>query len=101
MSREENGARWISGRGLALVGLIVTGACVERPSEDECRAMADHIVELERARFHGRAAELAADVAQQHHHALRSTCLDAGTPDEVRCVIAAESLDAVTRCARR
>ncbi len=99
MPRGENAASRSSLRALALLGLLVAAdACIERPSDDECRAMADHIVELERGRHQGRAAELAAEVTRQRREALRQTCLDEGTADEVRCVLGLESFDQLSRC---
>lgn len=98
MLPDENGARRIPSMAIALTLVLAAGACEERPAPDQCRAMADHIVELERAHYQGRAATLAGDVAQERHEALQTTCLEAGTLQEVRCVLETESLDALPRC---
>lgn len=80
---------------------MASGACVPRPSEPRCRAMADHMIELEPLRHEGRAAELAAEVANDRREALVSTCLSEGTVAEVECVLELDTLDQLPRCAPR
>jgi ribosomal protein L32E len=61
--------------------------------------MVEHIVALSRAPHQGRAAEIAAEVASEKRQAVLERCLADGTVAEVRCVLAADSLEAIQRCA--
>lgn len=74
-------------------------ACVERPSAEECDAMAEHVVTLFREAQQGRAAEIAGEVAQSRADSLSAGCRENGTAPEVRCVLAATDLDQVRACA--
>ncbi len=73
--------------------------CVRRAEPPQCEAMADHVIDLSRAAHTGRAAEIAGRVASQRRQDLIDRCMADGTVAEVECVLAAESLDAVQRCA--
>ena len=74
-------------------------ACVPRPSEGECDAMVDHIIQLTRDSHDGRAAEIAQAVSEEHREALRERCIQDGTAREVACVLGATSLEAIHECA--
>ncbi|NVB40682.1 hypothetical protein G6O69_22780 [Pseudenhygromyxa sp. WMMC2535] len=85
----------------ALVGLSLASllGCVDRPSQEECQAMVDHVAALFRAEQQGRAAEIASEVASEHGPELLDECREAGTAREVRCVLEAATLDEVRACA--
>jgi hypothetical protein len=79
--------------------LGVALGCVSRAQPEQCEAMVDHIIELSRAAHEGRASDIAGAVASERREALRHRCLADGTVAEVECVLAAESLEAIQRCA--
>lgn len=92
MARSKASALWWPTFAIAL-------GCVSRAEPAQCEAMVDHIVELSRAAHEGRAAEIAEEVASERRDAVLNRCLADGTVTEVECVLAAESLEAVQRCA--
>jgi hypothetical protein len=79
--------------------LVIALGCVSRAEPAQCQAMVEHIVALSRAAHQGRAAEIAGEVASERAPAVRERCLADGTVAEVECVLEAESLEAVQRCA--
>jgi hypothetical protein len=79
--------------------LVVALGCVSRAQPEQCEAMVEHIVELSRAAHEGRAAEIAEEVASERREAVLQRCLADGTVTEVECVLSAESLEAIQRCA--
>ena len=83
----------------AIIVAVGLGGCVERPTAEECDAMAEHVVTLFREAQQGRAAEIAGEVAQSRADSLSAGCRDNGTAPEVRCVLAAADLDQVRACA--
>lgn len=87
-------------RGLA-PGLVpgLALSCVSGAEPEKCAAMVEHIVELSRAAHEGRAAEIAGEVASERRQAVLDRCVADGTVAEVECVLEAESLEAVQRCA--
>lgn len=84
---------------LGALGFVT--ACVERPRESDCRAMADHVVTLHRDRHEGRAAELAAELAAEGHPKLVATCIEEGTLTEVQCVLETSAIAELAQCKPR
>ncbi|HLT38150.1 MAG TPA: hypothetical protein VK034_17820 [Enhygromyxa sp.] len=82
-----------------LLTLALTCGCVARARPEQCQAMVEHIIALSRAAHQGRAAEIAAEVASERRQAVLDRCLTDGTVAEVECVLAADSLEAIQRCA--
>ena len=85
------------GLSLALFGCSL--GCVRRADAEQCEALAGHVVELSGAAHVGRAAEIAAAVANERRQQVRDRCLEAGTVAEVECVLAATDLEAIQSCA--
>ncbi|MFV8749610.1 hypothetical protein ACNOYE_03550 [Nannocystaceae bacterium ST9] len=86
---------------VSMLMMTVTVGCAQRPSEDRCRAMVDHVVELMRASHEGRASEIAGAVAEERRQALLDRCLIEGTAAEVECVLEASELAEIQGCAPR
>lgn len=82
-----------------LLTLTTTCGCVSRASPAQCEVMVEHIIELSRAGHEGRAAEIAVEVTSERRQAVFDRCVADGTVAEVECVLAAESLEAIHRCA--
>jgi len=92
-------------RWLAL-GLLV-GACGKGPSEDQCKQLLDHLVDLEfkkagaAATAEGQKADLAkqkAAVAEAKSAEFVSVCTDKTAKDRVECALAASDLAGVAKC---
>ena len=92
-------------RWLAL-GLIV-GACGKGPSEDQCKQLLDHLVDLEfkKAGATATADSQKADLSKQKSAVVEAkssefigACMDKTAKDRVDCALAATDLDAVAKC---
>jgi hypothetical protein len=92
-------------RWLAL-GLIV-GACGKGPSEDQCKQLLDHLVDLEfkKAGATATADSQKADLSKQKSAVVEAkssefigACMDKTAKDRVECALAATDLDAVAKC---
>ena len=93
MGRSKASARWWWSV------LAVALGCVSRAQPEQCEAMVEHIVVLSRAAHEGRAADIAGEVASERRQAVLDRCLTDGTVTEVECVLAAETLEAIQKCA--
>lgn len=91
----------VAARTLPALLAAASAACVPRPEPEQCEALADHIVALSRASQEGRAADIAATVAEEQREALVERCKSEGTRREVSCVLEATSLEAIQDCAPR
>ena len=91
-------------RWVVLAVLVVTG-CKKAPSEDQCKQLLDHLVDLEfkkagTAVTDASKADLAkqkADVAKAKPEFL-DTCVNKTAKDRVECALAATDLEAVAKC---
>jgi hypothetical protein len=79
--------------------LGVALGCVSRAQPEQCEQMVEHVIALSRAAHEGRAAEIAEEVASERRQVVLDRCLSDGTVAEVECVLAAESLEAIQKCA--
>lgn len=69
-----------------------------RPSEDDCKRFADHFAALMTLGQEGPAAEITRQVADGMKGDLIKECVDKGTPAEIACALAAESMAALEKC---
>ena len=92
--------RWI-------VAMLVVAACGKGPSEDQCKQLLDHLVDLEFKKAGAAASSdaLKAELAKQKAAVVEakstefiSTCVDKTAKDRVDCALAATDLDAVAKC---
>ena len=86
---------------VALV-LLVVAACKNGPSQDQCKQLLDHLVDLE---FKAGGADKASDLAKNKSavsdatsSAFLETCTKKMTSSRVECALAANALDAVAKC---
>lgn len=91
---------------VALV-LLVVAACKNGPSQDQCKQLLDHLVDLE---FKAGGADKATDAAKADlaksksavsdatSSAFLETCTKKMTSSRVDCALAANQLDAVAKC---
>lgn len=92
----------------ALVAALVAGACSKGPSEDQCKQLLEHLIDLE---FKKGGAAVAAndgmktDLAKQKAAVIEdkakefmATCVDRTHRDRVACALAATDLSAVQKC---
>ena len=92
--------RWL------VLGLLV-GACGKGPSEDQCKQLLDHLVDLEfkkagaAATVDSQKTDLAkqkAAVTEAKSAEFISVCTDKTAKDRVECAIAATDLEGVAKC---
>lgn len=93
--------RWFVAAALLAVG------CGKGPSEDECKQLLDHLVDLELKKAGATAPAEAqkADLAAQKAKVIEAkwpdfdlACGDKTARDRVECALAASDLDAVAKC---
>jgi uncharacterized protein (DUF885 family) len=93
--------RWFLAAALVAVG------CSKAPSEDQCKQLLDHLVELELKRTGATAtadsqkaglAEQKAKVAESKWPDYEAACREKTARDRVECALAATDLDGVAKC---
>jgi hypothetical protein len=94
--------RWL------VIAALVTGACSKGPSEDQCKQLLEHLIDLEFkkggaavAANDGMKADLAkqkAAVIENKAQEFMATCEDKTHKDRVACALAAADLSAVQKC---
>ena len=86
---------------------LLVGACGKGPSEDQCKQLLDHLVDLEfkKAGAAATADSQRTDLAKQKTAVTEvkssefvEACMDKTARDRVECAIAATDLDAVAKC---
>ena len=84
--------------------LIATG-CKNAPSEDQCKQLLGHLVDLEFKKAGAAATDaLKADIAKQKEEVAKakpefiSMCVDKTAKERIACALAATDLDAVAKC---
>lgn len=96
-------------RWLLLVTLAAAGAagCGKGPSEDQCKKLLEHLVDLEfkkagaTASAEAQKAELAkqkASVIESKSPEFLAACVDKTAKERVECALAASDLEAVAKC---
>ncbi len=91
-----------------VAAVLVVAGCKNAPSEDQCRKLLDHLVDLEfkKAGAAGAASdEVKAQLAKQRE-AVRtaksaefvSVCVDKTAKNRVECALAATTLEGVAKC---
>ena len=96
--------RWILGATLLAAGLA-TG-CKNAPSEDQCRQLLEHLVDLEikkagAASSDAVKAELAKEkqvVSEAKSAEFLEACVKKTAKSRIECVLAASDLEGVARC---
>lgn len=93
--------RWI------VAAVLIGAGCKNAPSEDQCKQLLDHLVDLEFKKA-GTAAStdgMKADIAKQKAAVTTaksaefiSVCVDKTAKGRVECAIKAADLDAVAKC---
>ncbi|MGN6107840.1 MAG: hypothetical protein ACTHU0_22220 [Kofleriaceae bacterium] len=93
-------------RGFLFLAIVLAG-CGKGPSEDQCKKLLDHLVDLEfKKAGAGAAADAAkADLAKQKASVIEakspefiSTCVERTARDRVECALAATDLEGVAKC---
>jgi len=94
--------RWL------VVAALLAGACSKGPSEDQCKQLLEHLIDLEFKKGGAATAEneaMKTDLAKQKAAVLESkstefmrTCVDKMHRDRVACALAAPDLAAVQKC---
>lgn len=75
------------------------GACTSgKATEAECQQFSDHFVALMSRGSNSAEADRTAQLAREMGKELRDKCLAEGTSAEVRCALAADSMEALQRC---
>ena len=91
---------------LAMVALLAVG-CGKAASEEQCKALLDHLVELEfkKAGTNAQADSQKSDLAKQKTAVAEArwgdfleACRAKTAKDRVECALAASDLDAVAKC---
>jgi len=86
---------------------LLVGACGKGPSEDQCKQLLDHLVDLEfkKAGAAATAESQKADLTKQKTAVTEAkssefieACMDKTARDRVECAIAATDLDGVAKC---
>jgi hypothetical protein len=93
--------RWILG------GVLVVMGCKTGPSEDQCKQLLDHLVDLEFRKAGAAAASdsMKAEITKQKQAVSEAkssefveTCTKKTAKSRVECALSAGDLDAVARC---
>ena len=91
--------RWL------VAGLLFATGCKNAPSEDQCKQLLGHLVDLEFKKGGAAATDaLKADIAKQKEEVAKakpefiSMCVDKTAKERVACALAATDLDAVAKC---
>jgi hypothetical protein len=92
---------------LAVLAALCTGGCGKGPSEDQCKDLLDHLVDLEfkKAGTSATADTQKSDLAKQKAAVVEAKwpefykeCGDKTAKERVDCALAATDLDAVAKC---
>lgn len=89
-----------------LAGLLVTVGCSKAPSEDQCKQLLDHLVDLELAKAGATATDATKKELAKQKEAVASAkaadfvdvCVNKTAKARVECALAAKDLDAVAKC---
>lgn len=101
MTRTTRSVRWILG-----AALLATG-CKNAPSEEQCKQLLDHLVDLEFKKAGAAASSdsMKAEIAKQKQAVsdaksseFLETCAKKTARTRVECALAAADLDGVARC---
>ena len=92
--------RWILG------GVLLATGCKNAPSEDQCKQLLDHLVELEFKKAGATSSDsMKAEIAKQKQavsdaktNEFVETCTKKTAKSRVECAITASDLDAVAKC---
>ena len=94
--------RWL------VVAALAAGACSKGPSEDQCKQLLEHLIDLEFKKGGATAAGnegMKADLAKQKAAVMEAkapefmaACVDKTHRDRVECALAAGDLAAVQKC---
>lgn len=94
--------RWL------VIAALAAGACSKGPSEDQCKQLLEHLIDLEfkqggaaTAPNEGMKADFAkqkAAVMESKSPEFMSACVDKTHKDRVECALAAQDLAAVQKC---
>ena len=93
--------RWI------LCGALLATGCKNAPSDDQCKQLLDHLVDLEFKKAGASAASdaMKAEIAKQKNAVseakaadFHDACTKKTARSRVECALAASDLDAVARC---
>lgn len=77
-----------------LAVLALAAGCTKKPSEDQCEAFADHLVEL-LVDSRDSPTDRVRKLARTKHDEIVAACVKEGTAEEVECVLAQPDLAAV------
>jgi hypothetical protein len=89
-----------------LAGVLLATGCKNAPSEDQCKQLLDHLVDLEFKKAGAAAGEaMKAEIAKQKQAVSAAkatefvdTCLKKTAKNRIECALAATDLDAVSKC---
>jgi hypothetical protein len=90
-----------------LVVLLLVGACGKGPSEGQCKQLLDHLVDLEfkKAGANATVDQQKTELEKQKTALIEakqgefmSVCVDKTAKSRVECALAANDLDAITKC---
>ena len=93
--------RWI------LAGMLLSVGCKNAPSEDQCKQLLDHLIDLEfkKAGANNAGDSVKAEMAKQKQavadaksNEFVETCTKKTSRGRVECALSASDLDAVARC---
>jgi len=93
--------RWI------LTGVLLATGCKNAPSDDQCKQLLDHLIDLEFKKAGAAASSdsMKAEIAKQKQAVSEAkavefleTCTKKTARSRVECVLAAADLDAVAKC---
>ena len=91
--------RWIA------VALLAAAGCKNAPSEDQCKQLLEHLVELEFKKAGATATDaLKAEIAKQKTAVAEAkpefitVCVEKTAKERVVCALAAKDLEAVAKC---
>lgn len=90
-----------------LVAVLVAVGCTKAPSEDQCKALLDHLVDLEfkKAGAAGATDAMKAELTKQKAAVASAksvefvdVCVNKTAKSRIECALAATDLDAVAKC---
>lgn len=89
----------VLGALVLLTGGLGLGACIEKPSEEECEEFSKHMVTL--LAQAGEPERRVRKLGTKHKDKMIEACVRGGTRQQVECTLGADSLDEVAeRCKR-
>jgi hypothetical protein len=90
-----------------LVAVVLAVGCKKAPSEDQCKQLLDHLVDLEFKKAGAASANdsMKAEVAKQKQAVAQAksvefvdVCVNKTAKSRIECALAATDLDAVAKC---